>query len=178
MSAADATFSEFTALRRRQKGADAASAGDAAAGAAKATGAGAGAAAQAPTVDRKMSNTSSGDADTVNLFLTEWFRLLCIALVVHDIMTSVWGTYVETRPKQLQEIHFVVVAQSVFELTSLLSLVVSLSEALVRVALAYKYGLSPWRIADTAIVVTMTYFGFWRGFKGEPPPSSRRACAS
>lgn len=107
------------------------------------------------------------DDETVNLFLTDWFRLLCIGLVLHDIVAAVWAMLMEARSKSGTDVPAFALMQDLFDLTSLLSLTIALAEAVIRLMLAYKHGLSPWRMADGGILALIAYFGFWRGYRGE-----------
>jgi hypothetical protein len=165
----DATFSEFNALRRRQKGTESAkTAHDDAVSRASAPSASTSQPAPTSTQPSAPAATSPiGDVDTVNLFMTEWFRVLMIGLVVHDIVASVWMTFVDSRGPSVQTIHVIAVAHELFDLTSALSITISLIEAFMRLILAYKHGLSPWRLLDMCLVTVTAYLGFWRGMKGE-----------
>ena len=157
---AEPTFAEFNAMRRRNKASEDVKQVSADPKPPVA--------APAPASSTAQSTKArAADVDTVNVFLTEWFRLLGLFLVVHDIAVAMWILFVDARVKAVGSVPALMLATEMFELTSLVSFGVFAIEALARLALAYKHGLSIFRAMDTCLLVFLGYFCFWRGFAGE-----------
>lgn len=166
------SFAEFTALRKRQKASSAASA-------VPSEGEPAGKPAPEPTVPSKLPTAGKPAlVDTVNLFLTDWFRLLSIALVIHDVVVVSWAAYFDVRSSKLADAHVLAATSALLEYTSWLSIAVAVVEALARFGLAYKHPVSYWRVADSAVVFLVAFLGFWKGLRGGFAAPLLRVCLS
>jgi hypothetical protein len=101
-----------------------------------------------------------------NPLLSEWFCGVMTAVVLHDIAAGLIIGFVDLRAGEGRLPDALVVARAVLAATSTLTLCVSGAEAVARLVMAPKHGLSLRRGLDMLLVVLLVVLGLGRGLKG------------